>query len=59
MSDPAAAPPVVPPEAPPKPRRRGWFVVLAWITLVGFVVFTGGITILSMRIPELRRQAPR
>jgi hypothetical protein len=58
MTDPAAAPqpPVVP---PPKPRRRGWFVVLAWITLAGFVVFTGGITILSMRIPELRRQAPR
>ena len=36
-------------------RGRRWFVILAIITLVGFALFVGGITVLAMRIPELKR----
>ena len=37
-----APPPAVPP--PPAPRSRRWFVVLAWVTLIGFALFVGGVT---------------
>jgi hypothetical protein len=47
------APPPPPPPAEKEPSRT-WFVVLAWITLTGFVLFTGGITVLACRIPELK-----
>jgi hypothetical protein len=37
------------------PKKRRWFVVLAVVTLVGFAVFVGAITVLSMRIPQLKK----
>jgi hypothetical protein len=37
-----APPPAAP--SPPAPRSRRWFVVLAWVTLVGFALFVGGVT---------------
>ena len=40
-------------EAPTKGRR--WFVVLAIITLIGFALFVGIITVCAVRIPELKR----
>jgi len=45
------------PEQPPaeSPKGRRWFVILAIITLVGFALFVGAITVLSVRIPELKK----
>ena len=40
-------------EAPMKSRR--WFVVLTIITLIGFALFVGIITVCAVRIPELKR----
>jgi len=40
-------------EAPQKGRR--WFVVLAIVTLIGFALFVGIITVCAVRIPELKR----
>ena len=40
-------------EAPAKSRR--WFVVLAIVTLIGFALFVGVITVCAVRIPELKR----
>lgn len=37
------------------PRSRRWFVILAVITLVGFALFAGAITVLALKIPELKR----
>jgi hypothetical protein len=48
MSD---APP--PPETPPRSRR--WFVVLAWITLVGFALFVGGVTGVACGIGPIQK----
>jgi len=39
--------------APTKSRR--WFVVLAVVTLVGFALFVGAITVLAIKIPELKK----
>jgi hypothetical protein len=39
----------------PAAKNRRWFVILAVVTLIGFAVFVGGITILSLRIPELKK----
>lgn len=36
-------------------RKRRWFVILAIVTLVGFAFFVGAITVLSLRIPELKK----
>jgi len=36
-------------------RSRRWFVILAIITLIGFALFTGAITVLAVRIPELKK----
>jgi len=41
-----------PPEAP---RNRRWFVILAIVTLVGFAIFVVAITVLAIRIPELKK----
>jgi len=41
------------PASPPKSRR--WFVILAMVTLVGFALFVGAITVLALRIPELKK----
>jgi hypothetical protein len=41
---------------PKKPPRRGWFVVLAWITLILFAGFVAFITISTARIPALREE---
>ena len=41
------------PEEAPKGRR--WFVILAIVTLVGFALFVGVITVCAVRIPELRK----
>jgi hypothetical protein len=41
------------PEAAPQGRR--WFVILAIVTLVGFAVFVGVITVCAVRIPELKK----
>ena len=36
---------VAPPSPEPEsPRSRRWFVVLAWVTLIGFALFVGGVT---------------
>ena len=37
------------------PKSRRWFVILAVITLIGFALFVGAITVLSMKIPELKK----
>ncbi len=36
------------------PRKRLWFVVLAWITLVLFAAFAAGITAGVVAIPSIR-----
>ena len=36
-------------------KSRRWFVILAVITLIGFVLFTGAITVCAVRIPELKK----
>jgi hypothetical protein len=36
-------------------KRRRWFVVLAIVTLIGFGLFVAAITILAVRIPELKK----
>jgi hypothetical protein len=41
------------PEHPPTNRR--WFVVLAIVTLVGFAIFVAAITVLAVRIPEMKK----
>jgi hypothetical protein len=42
-------------EAPGDGKSRRWFVILAIITLIGFALFTGAITVLAVRIPELKK----
>ena len=37
------------------PKKRRWFVILAIITLIGFALFTGVITVCAVRIPELKK----
>lgn len=64
MSDVPAPPPAPPPAAPPEgkpdePRKRRWFVVLAWITLVGFGIFVAGITAISIFLPAIARARGR
>jgi len=44
-----------PPSGPAAPRNRRWFVVLAVVTLIGFALFVGAITVLAIKIPELKR----
>ena len=39
--------------APTKDRR--WFVLLAIATLIGFALFVVAITVLAIRIPELKK----
>ena len=41
------------PEGAGKGRR--WFVVLTIVTLIGFALFVGVITVCALRIPELKR----
>jgi hypothetical protein len=41
--------------APASSKNRRWFVVLAVVTLVGFALFVGAVTVLSMRIPQLKK----
>ena len=44
------------PEAPSGPGKgRRWFVILAIVTLIGFALFVGVITVCALRIPELKR----
>lgn len=35
--------------------NRRWFVILAAVTLIGFVLFVAAITVLAVRIPELKK----
>jgi hypothetical protein len=35
--------------------NRRWFVILAVVTLIVFALFVGAITVLSIRIPELKK----
>jgi uncharacterized membrane protein YgdD (TMEM256/DUF423 family) len=39
----------------PAAKNRRWFVILAVVTLVGFAIFVGAITVLALRIPELKK----
>jgi len=39
----------------PAAKNRRWFVILAVVTLIGFAIFVGAITILALRIPELKK----
>ena len=43
------------PEPQPAGKGRRWFVVLAIVTLIGFALFVGTITVCAVRIPELKR----
>jgi uncharacterized membrane protein YgdD (TMEM256/DUF423 family) len=43
------------PATPSSPKSRRWFVVLAVVTLIGFALFVGAITVLALRIPELKK----
>ena len=43
--------------APSPEARRGWFVVLAWITLVGLLIFTAVMVVCSLRLPQLKQRA--
>jgi hypothetical protein len=36
-------------------KSRRWFVILAIITLIGFAIFVGAITVFALRIPELKK----
>ena len=36
-------------------RSRRWFVILTIVTLVGFTLFVGVITVCALRIPELKK----
>jgi len=49
MNEPSA------PASPSPPKSRRWFVVLAVVTLIGFALFVGAITVLALRIPELKK----
>jgi len=40
---------------PAVPKNRRWFVVLAIVTLIGFALFVAAITVLAIRIPELKK----
>jgi hypothetical protein len=55
MSDPAAVP--TPAPAPPPEPKRGWFVVLAWVTFIGLAIFTGALTYWAATIPALKAKA--
>lgn len=39
----------------PAPRKRGWFVVFAWVALVLLGFFTLWVTIVAVRLPEIRK----
>ena len=39
----------------PAARNRRWFVILAVVTLIGFAIFVGAITVWALRIPELKK----
>ncbi len=54
MNEPAPPPPSAPTNLQP-PRRRGWFVALAWVTLIGFGIFTGAITVLAFLIERIAK----
>jgi hypothetical protein len=43
------------PSGPAASRSRRWFVILAVVTLIGFALFVGAITVLAIKIPELKR----
>jgi hypothetical protein len=49
MSDAAKGP------AADEGKGRRWFVILAIVTLVGFCLFVAAITVLAVRIPELKK----
>jgi len=36
-------------------KGRRWFVILAIVTLAGFTLFVAAITVLALRIPELKK----
>jgi hypothetical protein len=40
---------------PAPPRNRRWFVILAIVTLIGFGLFVGAITVLALKIPALKK----
>jgi len=42
-------------DTPEPPRDRRWFVILSIVVLVGFALFVGAITVLAVRIPELKK----
>ncbi|HZE98346.1 MAG TPA: hypothetical protein VE981_15045 [Planctomycetota bacterium] len=43
------------PPQPEHPPNRRWFVLLTIVTLVGFALFVGAITVCALRIPELKK----
>lgn len=40
---------------PGAPKRRFWFAVLTWVTLLLFAAFTALITISVIAVPRLRK----
>jgi hypothetical protein len=41
------------------PKNRKWFVVLSWVTLVGFALFVVGITASVLLVPKIRQASER
>lgn len=41
---------------PEKPRSRRWYVVLTWITLIGFGLFVAFVTVGAIAIPKIRQE---
>ena len=44
--------PAVPEE---KPKSRRWFVVLSWVTLIGFALFVGGVTAIACNVGAIQK----
>lgn len=42
-------------EAAAETKSRRWFVILAIVVLLGFAFFVGAVTVLAVRIPELKK----
>ncbi len=59
LPPPAPPPPAPPPDPARERRNRRWFVILAWITLVGFGIFTAAITVLAFLLRDIARAGGR
>ena len=42
-----------------KPKSRRWFVVLSWVTLIGFALFVGGVSLVACLIGDIHKAQRR